>query len=220
MSVAAPPKEDIDWRGARAGGPTRMPREDVEIDWSSARGSGLAERPARKPRVDSGNFDFASARDQSLPERRPERKPRAPEPDLDWSVARGTGSLPERERAPREFRRPRQEGPELDWSSRGSGLAERPPRTERKFKKNEPEFDWSAARTGQKVPPRASKPAEVEEKKTQPTKSAFDVLAGDDEEKVEEKAEGKVEEKSSPSLEQATSALSVNEDEGWNVVKR
>lgn len=210
VNVAAPQKQDVfdlDWRSARPGPLARdrrdrEPRELVNLDWSAARGSGPSnrersetgdrfDRPERRFREEP-DLDWSSARSSgSLPPRdgSKERAPRREEPDLDWSSARGgAGPLPHKER------KPRREEPDLDWSAARSA-APLPPkeRVVRKTsdfglkKKDEKEFDW---KRGQKSPGREKPPApKEEEEQKKPQKFSYNVLAIEDDDRDEEKAE-------------------------------
>lgn len=202
VSVAAPPKDGF--RGDR-----RMGGGGFEdFDWGSARGS---------------NFHAA--------------KPRREDPDLDWGVARGSNF-----QAPRE-RQPRREEPDLDWGAvRGANFSQQP-RRERKPRSDEPQLDWGSARGSnygqqqqqqqQQQKPRRSKfesaPAAAAEEKPKIQKSAFEVLAVEDDEPEHEQPQqhqqpqqqkpAKSDDVNVTKLEKSAAQLSLEtDDDEWEVV--
>ncbi|CEP63886.1 Tif3p LALA0_S09e04698g [Lachancea lanzarotensis] len=230
---------DLDWGVARGSGfqgssDRRPPREEeVNLDWGVARGSGFQASSERRPREEP-NLDWGEARGSGF-QASSERKPRAEEPNLDWGSARGSGyQLP-------KDRKPRREEPDLDWgSARGTHFQERPARTERK-PRNEPELNWDGARGSNFGQSRSnSKPtgAKSNAKNTSSTakvqegpkiqKSAYDVLAtedddeGEEEERTEAAPAPKASEKeiSVEDVTKSTANLSVagDDDQEWETV--
>lgn len=102
------------------------------------------------------------------------RRDRAEEVELDWGSARGSHTLPPRERSnrggERMERRPRRDEPEFDWGSARNTQATLPPRErsnrgqfgggerverEPRTPREEPNLDWGSARNTQaSLPPR------------------------------------------------------------------
>lgn len=245
VNVAAPQKQDVfdlDWRASRTGPlASRGGREsDVDLDWGAARsehgpsGFQSRDRGSRRPREEAPDLDWGAARSSQgpLPPReRSNRKPR-PEADLDWNSARGEQvNLPPRER------RPRKPEADFDWGAARNEEVKLPAKHNRRYvssKKQEPELDWGSARGSATTQPksrnvssRANKDDKSEESQG-PQKSSFQVLDiegenSDDEGDKKQQTE-KLSQPDAPKaseqqeLEQATSNLSINKEDGWEVV--
>lgn len=242
------PLPDSDWSGAR-GSATSIParenrpfpprgerRPQPDADWSGARGSAASipvresrpfpPRGERKPQPEA---DWSGARGSaaSIPVREDKHiikaphKERKPDAAVDWSDARGSAV------------------PVLKKETEKEHTASTSKFVAKKTKQDE--FDWNSARTNIVVPKKESKPetAPTQNKATTtttannssdkketpstvgPKKSMFSVLATEEDEddaEEEEKSSDK-ENNNTSEIVDATSKLSLKEEEGWEKVK-